>query len=172
MLGAALGLGVIVCIGMQLWVSSQVTRERERVVQAQAERARLAETVKEIDAYRAEEKSISRKLAIIEQLERSRIGPVRIMDEVATRIPERLWLTSMKLRAGTLRIEGLSLDNETIAAFMTSLEASDYVEAVDLKATRLRLEDGVKLNEFTIEARQQRQPGDLATGTDGAGPPA
>ena len=69
MLTSALALAVVVCIGMQLWVSSGVSGERERVAQSQAERARLAETLNRIDVFQAEEKEISRKLEEIETLE-------------------------------------------------------------------------------------------------------
>ena len=121
MLTSALALGIVLCIGMQLWVSTGVSRERERVAESQAERARLAETLKKIDTFQAEAKEISRKLEIIESLERSRFGPVRLMDEIVKRIPERVWLNRLKLTQGVLSIEGRSLDNETLAAFMTSL---------------------------------------------------
>lgn len=169
LLSGALGFGVLVCIVMQLWVSTSVSLERGRVAEAQAERAQLAETLKKIEAYQAEGKAISRKLEIIEDLERSRVGPVRVLSEVAARIPERLWLTRMKLSGGLLRIEGMSLDNEIIAAFMTKLENSDFVSGVELKSTRLKLTDGVKLNVFSLEARSHTQPSGEAPLETGAG---
>ncbi|NRA04259.1 MAG: PilN domain-containing protein [Myxococcales bacterium] len=172
MLTSALALAVVVCIGMQLWVSSGVSGERERVAQSQAERARLAETLNRIDVFQAEEKEISRKLEVIETLERLRVGPVRLMDEIAARIPERLWLIRMKLTQSVLRIDGISLDNEAIAAFMTSLEESEYLGAVELKSTRLKLEDDVKINAFTLEAQLQTKSAGQAPSDAGADSPA
>ncbi len=172
MLTSALALGIVLCIGMQLWVSTGVSRERERVAESQAERARLAETLKKIDTFQAEAKEISRKLEIIESLERSRFGPVRLMDEIVKRIPERVWLNRLKLTQGVLSIEGRSLDNETLAAFMTSLEESEYLNRVELKSTRLKVEDDVKVNTFKLEAQLQSPTDSESSPGAGADPSA
>ncbi len=172
MLTSALALGIVLCIGMQLWVSTGVSRERERVAESQAERARLAETLKKIDTFQAEAKEISRKLEIIESLERSRFGPVRLMDEIVKRIPERVWLNRLKLTQGVLSIEGRSLDNETLAAFMTSLEESEYLNTVELKSTRLKVEDDVKVNTFKLEAQLQSPTDSESASGAGADPSA
>jgi len=58
----------------------------------------------------------------------------------------RLWLTSLKERGGTLTLTGTAMDNDTVAAFMTNLENSKHVTSVDLQRTRLRYLKSYKLN--------------------------
>ena len=168
MLGGTLGIAALVCVALQLTVVASISSERDKVSQAQAERARLAETLKKIDAFRAEEKAIGRKLAIIEDLERSQVGPVRLMDEIAALMPERMWLTRMTMKGSLLKLEGMSLDNEIIAAFMTGLEESPLIKRVELKETRLSVVDGVKLNTFVIEAHQDLKGGRKRAAAPGA----
>jgi type IV pilus assembly protein PilN len=123
------------------------------VAAAEKELAELEKTLKEVERFRKEKEEIERKLAVIDRLERSRTGPVRILDEVATRMPERMWLTDMKLSGGELSLGGYGIDNETIAAFLTSLEDSEFISNVQLEKTELQESKGLKLNEFRIKAR-------------------
>jgi hypothetical protein len=55
-------------------------------------------------------------------------------------------------------MKGTSMDNETVAAFMTSLEASPMIGGVELKQTRLVEGNGLKLVDFEIESREIRAP--------------
>jgi Tfp pilus assembly protein PilN len=55
-------------------------------------------------------------------------------------------------------MKGTSMDNETVAAFMTSLEASPMIRGVELKQTRLVEGGGLKLVDFEIQSRSTRAP--------------
>ena len=90
---------------------------------------------------------------MIDRLEKSRTGPVRLLDEIATRIPERLWLTEMRMASGVITLKGFGIDNEVIAAFLTSLEDSAFISNVQLEESELQESKGLKLNEFRIIAR-------------------
>ena len=74
------------------------------------------------------------------------------MDEIASRMPDRMWLKRMKLSGGGLELDGYAIDNETIAAFLTSLEESKFLTSVELKQSQLTTKYGLKLNEFQIRA--------------------
>ncbi len=76
-----------------------------------------------------------------------------MMDEIASRIPERLWLNRMSAKGGVLSLKGLSLDAEIVAAFMTGLEESPLLSKVELLETRLEEIEGLKLNTFEIKGR-------------------
>jgi Tfp pilus assembly protein PilN len=74
------------------------------------------------------------------------------MDEIATRIPKRLWLTSLSLKEGVLQLAGVSLDAEIVAAFMTSLSESPIISNVELEETKLEETEGLKLNSFKVRS--------------------
>ena len=50
-------------------------------------------------------------------------------------------------------MSGFGLDNEVIAAFMTSLEESPHLTNLELVETRLEDKKALKLNRFKIRAR-------------------
>ncbi len=153
LLGVAALAGVLVAAGLQLKISASISAEQTRVAAAEKELAQLEKTLKEVERFRKEKEEIERKLEVIARLERSRSGPVRILDEVATRMPERMWLTDMTLAGGELSLGGFGIDNETVAAFLTSLEDSEFISNVQLEKTELQENKGLKLNEFRIKAR-------------------
>ncbi|MGH9888627.1 MAG: PilN domain-containing protein, partial [bacterium] len=86
-------------------------------------------------------------------IEAARTGPVKIMDELATRIPSRVWLTKMTAKGGTLELEGNSLDAEIVADFAAALEDSPMLSGVDLRETRLEETEGLKLSAFKMTAQ-------------------
>jgi len=152
LVGFAAVAGVLVCVLLHMSISSRISSEEARLQEARVQLVALEETRKEVDRFREEKLEIERKLAVIADLEGSRTGPVRILDDIATRIPSRMWLRSLTVGAGAIDMAGLSLDAEIVAAFMTSLEQSPLITSVELEETHLEEEDGVKLSAFTIRS--------------------
>lgn len=111
---------------------------------------KLTKSVAELDAKRTE---LTEKLKVISVLKRSKVGPVRILDDINISVPDRSWLTSMKEAESTLSISGLALDNQTVAGFMRELAKSDYVETVDLVESRNAKKDGREIKAFTLSAK-------------------
>jgi type IV pilus assembly protein PilN len=105
-----------------------------------------------VAATRKTKAEIERKLEVIERLDASRSGPVRVFDELATHAPARLWLTKLQAHEGKIRIEGMSLDNELVALFLTALNESEYFDQVELRETKAKEMGGYKLNEFAVSA--------------------
>jgi len=153
MLGTAAGAAMFVCFWLHWSVSSAQAEEQQRIAEAKVELKQLEATRKEVDRFRKEKEEIERKLAVIAELEQNRQGPVRIMDELAMRIPKRMWLTELTMKDGALELEGVSLDAEIVAAFLASLSESELIQSVELDETRLEETDGLKLNSFKIHSR-------------------
>jgi type IV pilus assembly protein PilN len=106
-----------------------------------------AETLKKIEELKKKIKEIQPKLEVIQELEKQKMGPVRLLDEITTAVPrDRLWLTSLKESSGTLNLTGTARDKDTVAIFMKNLEKAKQITFVNLKSTRLR-----KLPQYKID---------------------
>jgi type IV pilus assembly protein PilN len=88
--------------------------------------------VHEIDRLKVE---VQTKLRIIEDLNRKRVGPSHVLDDLSGAMPDNLWLIDFNEVNGGATVNGLALDNETIATFMRKLQESPYFYAVDLVET-------------------------------------
>ncbi len=153
LLGMAAGAGVVLCLLLSTWMAARISHERSLINTREKELKALEATMNEVKKYQAEQQEIEQKLAIIDQIEAARLGPVKIMDELASRIPQRVWLTKMVEKNGTLEIEGRSIDAEVVADFVVVLEDSPMISGVDLQETHLEEVDGLKLSAFKLTAQ-------------------
>ena len=154
-LGIILGaiIGAFCCAGLYMSYSADVTdlRAETELIQAQLTNIKkVTKTVAELDSKR---KELTEKLKVISVLKRSKVGPVRVLDDINMSVPERSWLTSMKESEGSLAISGFALDNQTVASFMGELAKSDYIEAVDLVESRNAKKDSREIKSFTLNAK-------------------
>jgi type IV pilus assembly protein PilN len=153
-LSVAFLLIVLVYFFLQLNSTVNGLKEEEQKLQVELKTYEL--TIKKIAQLEKKIKEIRAKLDVIKELEKNKTGPVHLLDEIAMAVPkEKLWLTSLKESKGTLMLQGTAMDNETVALFMTNLEHSDYISAVDLQSTRLRSMPQYKLNvsDFVLECK-------------------
>lgn len=153
MLLAASLVGAVVLAGaVQVWMMGRISSARGRVASLEKQLEQFKPQQEQVAKFKAKKAEIEQKLAVIENLERSRSGPVHIMDELASNIPERVWLNDLDADNGQLSLSGMSLDNELVALFLRALDDSPYFARVELESTELKLVDSLKLNTFQIRA--------------------
>jgi type IV pilus assembly protein PilN len=147
-------IGSMVLVGgYHAYLRSSVSSAQDGTRQLQRQIDAFGPQLKQVEGFRAAKAEIEQKLSVIEDLDRSRSGPIRVLDELASHTPERVWLTKLETGASGVGIEGVSLDNELVALFLTALGESPYFEDVELEETELLEQEGLKLNEFRLRAR-------------------
>jgi len=150
----------------------KISSAQERVAAMKQEIDAFKPQLAQVEQYRAKKADIERKLGVIHDLDRSRSGPVHVLDELSSHAPERLWLTSLEALSSGITLQGMSLDNEVVATFMKALEDSPYFQDVELRSTELAERDGLKLNKFEVHAMLKNpEVTPVPTGSAGS-PPA
>ena len=139
------------------------------------------------------------RLAAIEQLDRDREQWVRILEDLAQRIPEFLWLTTFKPtpvvntavarpgapktpgttavadttapKAHRLTIEGFAFTLNGLANFLVELNASDYFGDIGLEYAKIVQVDKQKIYNFSLRCRlEEPPPAEEAKDVEGARP--
>jgi type IV pilus assembly protein PilN len=147
-------IGSMVLVGgYHAYLRSSVSSAQEGTRHLQRQIDAFGPQLAQVEGFRTAKAEIEQKLSVIENLDRSRSGPVRVLDELASHTPERVWLTKLETGSAGVGIEGVSLDNELVALFLTALGESPYFEDVELQETELLEQGGLKLNEFRLRAR-------------------
>lgn len=134
-------------------LTDQIGKTQARVAQMQSDIDQFAPQVAQVQAFKKRKSELEKKIDVIDGLDKARSGPVRVMDELATRTPDRLWLTEISTKGNTINLKGQSLDNELVALFLRSLGDSEYFASVDLGAAKLTESKGLKLVRFDIDAK-------------------
>jgi type IV pilus assembly protein PilN len=104
----------------------------------------------EVEKKKEEQKMLQNRLDIIESLRREKAGPAKVLDELSIDKPEKIHLESVKKEGSKLGIEGIALDDETIANFMTSLRKSKLFKNVDLIVSEQVEQSKIKLKKFIL----------------------
>ena len=137
----------------------RIETARARVQQMEADIDRFKPQLDQVAVFRQKKAALEKKIEIIEGLDRARVGPVRMLDELAVHTPERLWLSNISTKGNAIALDGQSLDNELVAIFLGALGDSPYFKNVDLNGTELSIgSDGLKVVKFKIEASMATPP--------------
>jgi type IV pilus assembly protein PilN len=150
---AAVLVGSVAAAAFFHWkITSDIETVKAQVVATKAEIDRFGPQLKQVEKYRETKAQIEKKLEVIERLEASRAGPVHLLDELATHSPDRLWITRVTAQGNRISIQGMSLDNELVASFLTALNSSPWFTDVELRQTEAKEREGFKLNAFELSA--------------------
>ncbi len=142
-------------VGNWLWQDNRAgdldTRVK-RLNKTKADIAAIEKIIGEVTSIRAEQKALRDKLEVLDQLKRGRSGPVRMLDELATVIPKRVWLKRLSEANGKVSFEGSAGNIEDVSAFMAALKGSTHFKSVELKNTEAKTSNvGQKTVDFAIE---------------------
>ncbi len=152
MMAAALVVSVALSALFHWSITSDIDTARNAGKQTQTQIDQFGPQLKQVEEYRTVKADIERKLDVIDQLSDARSGPVHVFDQLSRQVPERVWISQISIKNGSITLQGMSLDNELVALFLTGLEESPYFKGVELVKTEARERDGFKLNQFEVSA--------------------
>lgn len=152
---------IIVVMGyFFLDLSSTLSSRKRDEEEIRTKLADFEQIIKKINQLEKQIEEIRTKLEVIKELEERKTGPVRLLDQISMAVPkEKLWLTSLVERGGTLTLSGTAMDNETVALFMTNLEKAELISGVDLKRASARSIPQYRLtvSDFSLECKTYAQ---------------
>ena len=114
---------------------------------------RLKKETSKVEGLEEKKKVLRQKLMTISLLKAKKYGPVRVLDDLNTAVPERAWLSNVEETESQIQIGGVALDDQTVSTFMVNLQESAYFSDIDLLQSKEMVKDGVMLREFTLTAK-------------------
>lgn len=163
-------LAVVVLAGVQFTLYQKKRSLEEKIRVVEKELSDLKVKVGEVQKYKDAKTELEQKLSVIETLERGKMLTALLMDRIAERIPEKMWLERLSLKTSQISLQGYAIDNETIANFMKDLESSQSFRNIELLLTEQKTVEGVGMKHFSLVATiQQAGAGSIASGAGEAG---
>jgi type IV pilus assembly protein PilN len=166
--GLVVALSVLVFIVLHSVQAARMARANHRLSQVREELEAITGPYQELVKIQAQQKELEAKLKVITQLEARSGGPVKVMSDLSGAMPDKLWLTEFNEAAGTVKMSGYSVDEQTIADFLRRLGSSSYFTGVDLEETTQVTQENVKQKKFTLKAQVNYAGGPAATPPAGA----
>jgi type IV pilus assembly protein PilN len=137
---------------------SRISGLESELKDLRAELAKLNVKAKGVADLEARIKEVKSKHQVIEDIDKKKSGPVRVMQSLSAATPGALWLTQFKETGGNLTITGVATDNQTIAEFLKALGTHTYFKNTELVETTQTDQPGVAPKRFSIKSRLQYQP--------------
>jgi type IV pilus assembly protein PilN len=147
-------LSMVVVFVLLFVVQWFISGEKDKTV------AQISTTKKEIEYYKSlrtefekakeQQKILQEKLNVINQLRKEKQGPAKVLDELSIDKPEKIYFESVKKDGSKLGIEGVALDDETVANFMTNLRKSKLFRNVDLIVSEQIEVSKIRLKKFIL----------------------
>jgi type IV pilus assembly protein PilN len=145
-------------LAVGLTIQGKVAAQRQELASLEEKKAKFAYVNKEIERVNKKREQVEDKFKAIEKLQEGRTTTVKILDEIVSSIPiDRLWLNKLSLKENNVQLDGVALDNHTVALFMRRLETSPMCRSVNLINTKQKSIQGHALMEFGLQVNIQTQ---------------
>ncbi len=136
-LSLALVLVFIILIYRNFEQSGKIKEIHGKIESINIEIAKYAVINKELAEITKKLNNSNNRMEVIKGLEANRYEPVRLLDAFTSIIiPKRMWFVSLSSNGNNVNISGVAVDNQTVADFMTRLEASKLFNIVNLSMLR------------------------------------
>jgi type IV pilus assembly protein PilN len=146
-LGAVLAL----LIGTHVYQAYELSNLQTELASLRAELQALNVKIKEVGDLQNKIKDLRSKNKIIENLNKKKSGPVLVMESLSTATPNSLWLTDLRESGGNVTMNGLAVDNQTIADFMKAIALSKHFNNVELVETTQGAGPTAALKKFSVK---------------------
>jgi Tfp pilus assembly protein PilN len=147
----SLGVVLVCCLAAFMVQGARLTSIEQEVATARAETQKYQQTIALITEMVQKEKELNRRLDLVKTLDKNRFRTVRVMDEVAQRIPRYMWLTSLKnVSPDRMAIDGYAFSNLVVSDLMSSLDRSEIFEDVELTVVKRQIIEGQNTVTFTV----------------------
>ncbi|MEW6077685.1 MAG: PilN domain-containing protein [Thermodesulfobacteriota bacterium] len=133
-------------------LASSLSHLSDRLAVKEKELKEYQDKVQEVDKIKAQLAVLEQKLKVMEQLKKDRKDAVDLMNALMDlTVKENMWITSVSEKGGGISIDGIAIDNRTVAVFMSRIEKSTFFSGVVLKDLVAVDQSGLKLKKFSLQ---------------------
>ena len=132
-------------------LSKKVDSLNTHIKHTKTELAKYNKINDEIAQIKKKLNNLKKKMAVMKTLEANRFEPTRLLETMTqVVVPKRMWFTKLESKKEKVIINGIALDNKTVADFMVRLEDCGLFKEVDLKTLKRKKAQATDLKTFTI----------------------
>lgn len=164
------GAAIVAALGVflaHMQIAGYIEHQETRNEYLQSEIDRIKKVEKEIKELDRAKARLLGRLEIIQNLQSSRPGMVRVFDALARRVPENIYLDSLTSNGKSLKIEGIAYSNNVVSDFMRELELSPWFGEPVLRVVENKTVNKVRASDFQLTVKQTTQPKNTDTHGDG-----
>ena len=148
---AGLGLAVV-AIGQVQLLNAKSAQDRRNAF-LKTEIAKLDKQIAEIKQLRDKTQDLLARKNVVEALQGNRTEAVRLFDELARRLPEGLYLKSVKQSGDNLALSGYAQSSARVSTYMRSLDETPLFRDPSLVEVKAAQVGNLRINEFSMNVK-------------------
>jgi type IV pilus assembly protein PilN len=132
-------------LGNYFWyrqVDDRLTYVTRQINSTRAQITQLEKTIGEVKNITQEKKALEDKLKVLDTLKKGRTGPVKVLDEISTVIPARVWISDYGEQAGVATLKGSAVAYDDLSTFAQKLKTSKFFSDVSIKNASQKTDSG------------------------------
>jgi type IV pilus assembly protein PilN len=130
--GVLFTLGLVPLYFVYSAVEQRNYRARTKISIERRHVKKLDRVIKQVAKFKRQKQLLKQQLKAIQKLQQNRKGPVRMLDEISTKIPRKVWIKTMQLKEQSIFLTGEANGNKVISSFIKRLQSSPFFENVTL----------------------------------------
>jgi len=151
------GLGLAVVAAGQAYLVNEKSTQDARNAFLKDEMVKLDKQIAEIAELKEKTNDLLERKKVVETLQNNRGEAVVMFDELMRRLPEGLYLKSVKQSGDLLALAGYAQSSARVSTFMRSLEAADLFDEPVLIEVKSAMVGPVRSSEFSLNVKIARQ---------------
>jgi type IV pilus assembly protein PilN len=154
--GLTLGLGLLVWLAGHTLLNGLVEGQTTRNTYIKDETAKLDKQIEEIKKLKEQTQSLLDKKRVVENLQSNRSEAVSLLDELLRRMPEGVYLKSIKQTGSRISLTGYAQSNARVSTLMRAIEESKILGSPELVEIKAVTNGNVRANEFSLNLSIKR----------------
>lgn len=151
---AAAVLMALIVFYASLHIGALIEEQNKRNAFLDAEIKKVDAQIAEIRELKKKRDALVARMQVIQQLQSDRTQVVHVFDDLVRKLPEGMYLTSIRQNARNLVLQGVAQSNARVSSFMRNLDTSNWFGNPDLEVINVQPKGNERVSQFTLRVTQ------------------
>jgi type IV pilus assembly protein PilN len=156
MLATAGIAGLAILILGQTYISNAISEQESRNTRLNNAITKFDKDLVEIKALKSKINDVIERKKIVENLQANRSQAVILLDEITRKLPEGVYLKSIKQQGNDISIMGVADTNARVATLVRNINDSEYLASPNLVEIKSESLNNARQNIFTLTLVQKQ----------------
>ncbi len=149
----SLSLAAVIMLLIHIQMGTKIDYQLSRNNYISSEISKLDKKIADIVELQKVRRSLLERMAVIQDLQRSRPSIVHLFTEIVSTVPNGVYLQSLSQTDGNLLMSGEAESNSRVSTYMRNLSGSDWL--IDPNLTVIQIEDKKvnRISAFTLTVK-------------------
>lgn len=151
-------IAAAIVFGVDRFYNSSIDGQNARNGFITSEISKLEERIAEIQALQRQRAELLARMKVIQELQGNRPIIVRLFDELARKLSDRVFFTSLTFRGSELDIRGIAESNNRISSQLRNFEESEWFMGSNVTEIDADVTYGPTASKFSLTVDQTTPP--------------